>query len=1029
MVLGRLLDSFFGLAAVSTRMTLPSFCRIETADDRSTLAAKDGSLVSVLRLDGSRDVMGQAELAEVVERARVSFAPFLQRPGHALQFWFSRDPEAAESEVGRALGRARRHCETEDIDLEDLFVERERHLARTLAWESCYIVLWTRPSIFSKDEFENARRRQKKAGAGAPAYSKEAQWPLAGFEDLRSRHRSLVNALDADIRQMGFRTRILNAHEALRAARLAVYPAIGATSPWTPVLPGDRIPARLARNIANRDDGNDVANLLWPSIASQIFTQDAETMPGSIVRIGDRLFAAADMILAPEQVQPFTSLLNRLQQGDASMPWRVSFLIEGAGLQGQVFKRQLSSIFSWASDDNKRIHAALKDLDAQDLEGETIVRLRCSFATWAALGDEDTLRQRLATLQRAIEGWGNCQASGLVGDPLEGVMSSSLGLDCASTAPAAAAPIAESLAMLPWGRAASPWDEGAIVFRTPDGKPFAYQPGSSRQTTWFDLVYGPPGRGKSVLMNSVNLAAAMAPQGSTGRAALPRIAIIDIGPSSSGLISLLQEALPPRRRHEAAYHRLRMERDHAINPFDTQVGLRSPLPNERAFLVNLLTLLCTPVGEEKPYEGMNQLAGLVVDEVYKAFSEQGGSARPYSAGQDRLVDEAIVEHDIRLPERPLWWEVVDLLAERGLWHEASLAQRYAVPVLGDTALAVRARHIEDIYGATVTPTSETLPVAFQRMISSAIRDLPILSWPTRFDIGGARVCALDLDQVAPRAGLAAERQTAIMYMLARHVLARDFFLNEEDLPSFGGPYRAFHAQRIQDLRESPKRLVYDEFHRTASAAAVREQVRIDIREGRKWGVQICLASQLLSDFDDQMVDQATGIWVCGVGSERGVDATARTFGLNDTARYILRHRLHGPTQTGAPFLAVLELKDGRYQQYLINTLGPIELWALSTTAEDAEIRRRLYRAVGPKRARGLLARAFPSGSAKAEVERRIAAAGDAGNLETEAEAGVIDEIVAELVASGRGVGTGEPARSGGRRGAPEGQRRARPVAA
>ena len=93
-----------------------------------------------------------------------------------------------------------------------------------------------------------------------------------------------------------------------------------------------------------------------------------------------------------------------------------------------------------------------------------------------------------------------------------------------------------------------------------------------QQTTWIDLVYASPGSGKSVLSNAINLALCL----SGGIDRLPRIAIIDIGPSSSGLISLLKEALPANQRHLVAYHRLRMTPEFAINPFDTQLGCRFP---------------------------------------------------------------------------------------------------------------------------------------------------------------------------------------------------------------------------------------------------------------------------------------------------------------------------------------------------------------------------------------------------------------------------------------------------------------------
>jgi intracellular multiplication protein IcmB len=53
-------------------------------------------------------------------------------------------------------------------------------------------------------------------------------------------------------------------------------------------------------------------------------------------------------------------------------------------------------------------------------------------------------------------------------------------------------------------------------------------------------------------------------------------------------------------------------------------------------------------------------------------------------------------------------------------------------------------------------------------------------------------------------------------------------------------------------------------------------------------------------------------------------------------------------------------------------LGPIELWAFSTTAEDARIRNKLYLKIGPKETRRVLANLFPSGSLKSIVEKRLA---------------------------------------------------------
>jgi len=211
-------------------------------------------------------------------------------------------------------------------------------------------------------------------------------------------------------------------------------------------------------------------------------------------------------------------------------------------------------------------------------------------------------------------------------------------------------------------------------------------------------------------------------------------------------------------------------------------------------------------------------------------------------------------------------------------------------------------------------------------------------------------------------------------------------------------YRAFHEARIRDLRETPKRICYDEFHRTANSPAVRAQVIRDVREGRKWGVQIVLASQLLDDFTKDMVDLATGVWICGTAvSDRAIGETADRFGLSDTARWVMRYKLTGPRPTGAPVLLLLSTNEGRYEQHLVNTLGPVELWALSTSVEDVLLRGHLYTALGAPLARRVLSKYFPGGSARQEVRRRVVAYTEKGEIEASATSAVIHEMAQELV--------------------------------
>jgi intracellular multiplication protein IcmB len=506
-------------------------------------------------------------------------------------------------------------------------------------------------------------------------------------------------------------------------------------------------------------------------------------------------------------------------------------------------------------------------------------------------------------------------------------------------------------------------------------------------------MYARPGSGKSVLSNAINLALCL----SGGITRLPRIAIIDIGPSSSGLISLLKESLPPDLRHYVAYHRLRMLPEFSINPFDTQLGSRHPSPQERGFLVNFVTLLATPLGAQRSYDGIADMAGLVVDEMYNYLSDSG-KAHPYTNGIEPQVDDILSEIGFVFDDRTTWWEVTDALFLAGFHHQAMLAQRYAMPLLADAASICRTQVIEDLYGQVKAPTGEPLIQAFSRMISGAVREYPVLSNITRFDIGDARIVSLDLDEVAKSGGDAAERQTAVMYMLARYSLARHYYLTEDALTDMQEAYREYHRQRIAEIREDSKRIVYDEFHRTSKAHAVRDQVILDMREGRKWNVQIALISQSVEDFDPVMVEFGTSIFIMDAGPEQAIKRSTEIFGLSETARVALKTRVHGPREGGATFLAQFATKQGMNTQLLTNTLGPIELWAFSTTAEDARLRNKLYTKLGPKEARRVLANLFPSGSVKNLIESRLALIKEAqGVIEEGSNLSIADQLLEEIL--------------------------------
>ena len=974
-----MLDELQRLAWAARRKPLESFL-LPVSASGGRLLCRDSSLVSMFRIEGVRALWGAAELERFVELAATRLnSSFLAR-GHAVHVTFERESDGrrlAEA-CGDLAGRSGRL----GLDLGDVFAERARRPPPAV--ETCLLACWTRPSAASPLEAKSDRRKRRLAMKDWLPAADESQCPAGGMVSLEPRHDAFVDALDALFAESGVVAARLSDEEALAAIR------------WT--IDGVTDPGWRARTAENGSTARVTEPGEWgafpPPLAPQLIDRSPDRS-GLGVALGGRLYGTVDMCLGPRTPRRFGELLQRL----VDVPFRLSVLAEGGGLEalGPKVARLASSFLAFSSTESALVKNAMEEMTALAADAQAVVRLRLSIVTWVAAGaGGEALLRRMSRVQQLAEGWGECVFSVESGDPVEALAGTVPGFACGGTAPAACAPLREVLGFWPVGRPAALSERADHVFRTPDNKllPFSY---AGAEDYGFELIHGIPGRGKSVLMNCLTLAHLL--QGT----ALPYAATIDIGPSSAGLISLIREALPVSRRGEAGWFRLTMEGKHAINPCDTPLGCREPLPAGRVFLENLLGLIFTPAGGDGVPDGVREAIGPVLDAVYAMRSDGSAESEPhrYGEGRDRQVDEALAVYGCRLPEGALWWEVVDALFAEGAAAAAARAQRYAVPVLTDLLSAVREPGVQGlIRDARYGPGGETVTQAFARVLTGLASTWPSLFRPTAFDTGAARVVAVDLSEVAPTGSAEADRQTAVFYMVARQFLTGEWWSAPEDAGRVPEAYRAWHRARAREMREARKRLAYDEFHRTAQAPAVRAQVERDVREARKLGVRLVLASQRIEDFGESLVELANRYWILGAGGEAGeLERLSRTFGLSETVSEAVRLRLTGPGRSGAPALLIASDRRGRFEQVVLNAPGPIELWALTTSPGDVALRHRVGLKLRPSEARAALARRFPAGTARAEI----------GDAEAKGERNAPDRLAAEVVALARGAGEGREA--------------------
>ena len=950
---GRPMALLLSLADRLLETPLVERIRIEGIEDQSCLALKDGSLVSLIRIDGCRRMLGPAGTSRDAEALRVALSPFLSRPGHALQICFSRDPECAGHDIRRLVRHQQVRAGRLGLSMQELLEERCRKLGGVFCAETCLAVIHSCAA----------------AGSDGAAPS-----PKEGAQDgLHARHAALTGALRRCLLARDIAAEILEAEDAVREIRASLHPA---TAPWkdewSPLPGGPAGPAESPPEPGAA--AGDIPGLDW-----LLATEDARLADQRIVRLGDALVVGFDVTVAPEVLRPFDELVQAIAAASGALPWRCSFLLEPGGLQSVRLKEQASRLLAFAAPvANGRVRDSIAWLREIDGAGDTVIRLKISFATWALAGQEETLRRNAAILKRVTEQWGNLSVDSVSADPVATCLSSVPALAPDFTAPAAAAPLSAALAMLPLGRQASPWQEGAVMFRTDDGKPWLYMSGSSRQNSWVEIFAGTSGSGKSVALNAMNLASVLAPPASDlAAASLPRIAILDIGYSSRGLIELLKDALPPDRRHEVAHLKLRMSKESSVNPFDTPPGMRSPPPSSRAFLVNMLSVLTgADGGGHGPLAGM---AGAVIDRAYRQLSDEENPRR-YMRGEDPFVDSGLAEIGFEGGDYPTWWEVADALFGNGMLPAAALAQSRAVPVLADLMEASHAENIVSLYqDAVAGEGGEPVLQVLRRSISEAIRDFPLLSGITRFDAGHARIVALDLDEVVTaESGAASKRQSSLMFMLARHLLTRGWMadadaalqaVKDATLPPH---YLEFHLDHADKARRSARLFCMDEFHRCGDLPGFRRQILQDIREGRKHNIRMALSSQALDDFGDDILEAASTVFIFDAPTGRSVGRLASLFSLGDHEQSLLRDQLTGPGPNGTPLFAIIRHKQGSCRQKLNLTIGAAELWALSTTPEDVALREQLQARTSAAEALLLLAARFPGGSAKAQIESAAA---------------------------------------------------------
>ncbi|TAL58985.1 MAG: type IV secretion protein IcmB, partial [Legionella sp.] len=114
-------DTFFAWLSTSLKQTTEAYIDLETADSPTVLVNHDGSLISILKIEGITALAGPDEFATLVNGLNNAFQGAMGRPGHALQVFFSHDKQNIRKVIEGIYEPAEATAQRLELNLSDLF--------------------------------------------------------------------------------------------------------------------------------------------------------------------------------------------------------------------------------------------------------------------------------------------------------------------------------------------------------------------------------------------------------------------------------------------------------------------------------------------------------------------------------------------------------------------------------------------------------------------------------------------------------------------------------------------------------------------------------------------------------------------------------------------------------------------------------------------------------------------------------------------------------------------------------------------
>ena len=126
---------------------------LETAMDNYTIVSRNGYLLSVIQVDGIRDIISEGTYYNnIISRLSSSLSSSFEKGGHILQSCFHYNPTKSEMLINQYLKPSYETAARLNLDLEHMLDSQKNTLKDYAAEEKNFLLIWTTTSVLSKQD-------------------------------------------------------------------------------------------------------------------------------------------------------------------------------------------------------------------------------------------------------------------------------------------------------------------------------------------------------------------------------------------------------------------------------------------------------------------------------------------------------------------------------------------------------------------------------------------------------------------------------------------------------------------------------------------------------------------------------------------------------------------------------------------------------------------------------------------------------------------------------------------------------------